>query len=65
MARHGLLAVGQDITRQLERQKQAIDARVQQTVSELAGSFSEKLDTIAAILFRPSGVFKENTTGFG
>jgi PAS domain S-box-containing protein len=47
----GLLAVGQDITRQLERQKQAIDARVQQTVSELAGSFSEKLDTIAAILF--------------
>jgi len=57
----GLLAVGQDITRQLERQKQTIDARVQQTVQEFFVAFSEKLDTIGAILLNHISFLKKTS----
>ncbi len=57
----GLLAVGQDITRQLERQKQTVDARVKQEMQELTGSFSEKLDSVATVMVNHIS-FLKNTT---
>ncbi len=47
----GLLAVGQDITRQIEQQKETLEIRAQIAAREIFNDFAKKLDKITNVLF--------------